>query len=94
LSSPNAVVRTQDLEAVLDYLQGLQLILSGFHAEERGRADDDPILSQLQEMDCLSAQNWDALRYQTGVGQGWQYVAETVGELRTRMLDGYANAAL
>lgn len=94
MSSQTASVRTQDLEAVLDYLQGLESILRTLHDEERGREGADSLVRQLEQMDGFSPEHWEALRYQHGVGQGWSYVADTVASLRERLVEAYGNAAL
>jgi len=40
------------------------------------------------------AMSWQPLRYEEGTGRGWEFIAQIVGELRERMLEGHANAAL
>ncbi|MFQ1002605.1 hypothetical protein [Modestobacter sp. SSW1-42] len=89
----DATVRTADLEAALDYLEGLVTILRTFHADQRGREDRDELLAQLQALEGLGMK-WEPLRYQEGVGQGWESVAQNVAELRERLLGPYTEAAL
>jgi hypothetical protein len=40
------------------------------------------------------AMSWEPLRYEEGTGLGWEFIARNVGELRQRLLEGYADAAL
>ena len=89
----NATIRTSDLEAALDYLEGLVEILDTFAAEQRGRHQSDELLARLQALQG-PGMNWEPLRYQVGVGQGWQFVARNVEELRERLLGPYTEAAL
>jgi hypothetical protein len=88
-----ATVRTADLEAALDYLDGLVTILQTFHAEQRGRREHDELLSQLQARQGIGMR-WEPLRYQQGVGSGWEFVARNVEELREHLLGPYTEAAL
>lgn len=91
--SRRAHVSTDDLEQALDYLDGLMVILREFDARQRGRDGADGLLRQLEDMDSQGG-NWAPLRYQTGGGTGWQEVAASVADLRRRLLEGYAEAAL
>jgi hypothetical protein len=91
--NPDAKVRTTDLEEALDYLEGLSVIMRSFDESGRGREGRDMLLEGLQAMDS-EGRNWEPLRYQAGDGQGWILIAGNVDELRRRLLEGYANAAL
>lgn len=93
MAARDAQVSTADLEAALDYLEGLQLILASFHIAGRGMDAPDPILDALQAMDWFGM-SWEPLRYQDGIGEGWSYVAKNVASLRERLLEGYSDAAL
>jgi hypothetical protein len=91
--SRRAHVSTDDLEQALDYLDGLVVILREFDERQRGRDGADGLLRKLEDMDSQGG-NWTPLRYQTGGGAGWQEVAASVADLRRRLLEGYAEAAL
>jgi hypothetical protein len=91
--SRRAHVSTDDLEQALDYLDGLLVILKEFDETRRGRDSADGLLLKLEGMDSQGG-NWAPLRYQTGAGAGWHEVAGNVAELRRRLLEGYAEAAL
>ncbi len=84
-------VRTRDLAQALDLLEGLQHILSSFHEDERGKIAPDPLLQELEGIHG-HGYNWEALRYQAGVGEGWSYIGASIGELRARLLERYAEA--
>jgi hypothetical protein len=91
--SRRAHVSTDDLEQALDYLDGLLVILKEFDETRRGRDSADGLLLKLEDMDSQGG-NWAPLRYQTGAGAGWHEIAANVAELRRRLLEGYAEAAL
>ena len=91
--SSRAHVWTRDLEQALDYLEGLGLILDQLAEEGRGRDREDELLQRLEDMDSQGG-NWEPLRYQTGEGTGWRAISENVSELRRRLLEPYAEAAL
>lgn len=91
--SKRAHVWTTDLEQALDYLDGLVVILEQFDTEGRGRDHEDDLTQRLENMDSQGG-NWKPLRYQTGVGTGWKPIAESVVELRRRLLEPYTEAAL
>jgi hypothetical protein len=91
---PEVTVRTDDLGAALDYLDGLLTILKSFEADERGFEDDDPLLAALSELEGFDATSWAPLRYQPGSGSGWGYVVENATELRDRLVESYGDAAL
>ena len=91
--SRRAHVSTDDLEQALDYLDGLLVILKEFDETRRGQDSADGLLLKLEDMDSQGG-NWAPLRYQTGAGAGWHEVAEDVAELRRRLLESYAEAAL
>ncbi len=91
--SRRAHVSTDDLEQALDYLDGLLVILKEFDETRRGRDSADGLLLKLEDMDSQGG-NWAPLRYQTGAGAGWGEVAGNVAELRRRLLESYAEAAL
>lgn len=93
MSTPNATVASKDLARALDLLDGLHTILLSFHAEQRGKDEYDALIRQLEKLDGIEM-TWDALRYQPSVGQGWTHLADSVRELRERLLAGYADAAL
>jgi hypothetical protein len=82
-----------ELEATLDYLEGLETILRTFHADQRGRQKHDELLAQLQALEGLRLK-WEPLRYQEGVGQGWEFVAQNVADLRERLLGPCTEAVL
>jgi hypothetical protein len=88
-----AAIRTDDLGRVLEYLEGLELILERFGQDEVGREADDPLIGALQGIDHRTTDGWMPLRYQGGVGQGWGFVAQNVRDLRRRLLDAYSGAA-
>ena len=88
-----ATIRTGDLEATLDYLEGLAEILTTLSSERRGRDEDDDLLTRLQALSGFDM-SWEPLRLQRGVGAGWSSVADNVRELRERLLGPYAEAAL
>jgi hypothetical protein len=92
LMTTNAQIRTRDLGQAVDLLEGLQRIMASFHQEQRGRHEPDPIVQELEAI-TSHAYNWEALRYQEGVGEGWSYIAGSIEELRTRLLEAYTNAA-
>jgi hypothetical protein len=93
MPSSRARISTNDLEEALDYLEGLVVILDHFDTERRGMDNPDPLLESLENMDS-QGRNWAPLRYQIGVGSGWQFVAENVAALRRRLLEDYTEAAL
>lgn len=79
-----ARIRTRDLRQALDMLEGLQGIMTSFHAEQRGKHARDPLLNELGGIHS-HGYNWESLRYQDGVGEGWFYIAASIGQLRTRL---------
>ncbi|MGD8202449.1 hypothetical protein ACQE98_17545 [Ornithinimicrobium sp. W1679] len=91
--STASTAATADLAQALDYLEGLVLILSEFDEHTAGRDVRPRLLEALSAIDS-HGMNWEPLRYQTADGQGWRYVAQGVENLRDRLLEGYANAAL
>jgi hypothetical protein len=91
--SRRAHISTDDLEQALDYLEGLVMILEEFAETSRGRDRPDGLALRLENMDSQGG-NWATLRYQIGVGAGWDELAGQVTELRRRLLEGYAEAAL
>jgi len=86
-----ATVTTTDLEAALSYLEGLADILRSFHQDQRGRHESDELLAKLQALRGPGL-SWEPLRYQVGVGQGWQFIAENVDGLRARLKASYLQA--
>jgi hypothetical protein len=90
---PDAKVKTTDLEEALDYLEGLSVIMRSFDESGRGREGRDMLLEELRAMDS-EGMNWEPLRYQPSDGQGWILIANSVDDLRRRLLEGYADAAL
>jgi hypothetical protein len=88
-----AEIRTQDLGDVLDYLAGLERMLAEFAESRRGADGPDSLVDELESMDAY-ATAWEPLRYQGGVGMGWQYVAENLADLRARLVEAYSDAAL
>jgi hypothetical protein len=90
---PDARVKTTDLEKALDYLEGLSVIMRFFDESDLGREGRDMLPERLQAMDS-AAMNWEPLNYQPVAGQGWTLIADTVDELRQRLLEGYSDAAL
>jgi hypothetical protein len=93
MSQPHAKVRTADLEEALDYLEGLLVILRQFHDGAPDHDQRAQLVVALMSMDS-HGMNWEPLRYEAGVGMGWAYMAENVGQLRERLMEGYGNAAL
>ena len=93
MARPRARISTADLEEALDYLEGLVVILDHFANERRGMDKPDTLLESLESMDS-QGNNWEPLRYQTGAGSGWQFVAENVAALRQRLLEDYTEASL
>jgi hypothetical protein len=91
--NPDAKIKTTDLEAALDYLEGLSFIVRSFDESSRGREGRDILLEGLQAMDS-GAMSWKPLRHQAAAGQGWAVIADHVDELRRRLLEGFADAAL
>jgi len=91
LMTANAQIRTRDLGQALDLLDGLERIMASFHQEQRGRREPDPIVQELEGI-TRHGYNWEALRYQDGVGVGWAYMAASIEVLRTRLLEAYTNA--
>ena len=87
-----AQIRTRDLEQALDLLDGLVRILHSFHEEQRGRHEPDPLIDELVGIHG-HGYNWEALRYQDRVGEGWSYIAASLEELRARLDEAHANAA-
>ncbi|GAA3642752.1 hypothetical protein [Microlunatus ginsengisoli] len=69
------------------------VILEAFDRTRRGRDSADGLLLSLENMDSQGG-NWMLLRFQTGDGTGWREVAANVADLRRRLLEGYAEAAL
>src|SRR5665647_518559 len=90
---PDAKIKTTDLEQALDYLEGLSFIMRSFDESSRGREGRDILLEGLQAMDS-GAMSWKPLRHQAAAGQGWADIADHVDELRRRLLEGFADAAL
>jgi len=90
---PDAKIKTTDLEQALDYLEGLSFIMRSFDESSRGREGRDILLEGLQAMDS-GAMSWKPLRHQAAAGQGWAVIADHVDELRRRLLEGFADAAL
>jgi hypothetical protein len=80
----SAHIRTRDLGQALDMLEGLQRIMTSFAAEQRGRHAADPLLVALRGIHG-HGYNWESLRYQDGVGEGWLYIAASIEQLRTRL---------
>lgn len=91
LMMANAQIRTRDLGQALDLIDGLERIMASFHEEQRGRHEPDPIVQELEAI-TSHGYNWEALRYQEGVGVGWAYMAASIEVLRTRLLEAYTNA--
>jgi hypothetical protein len=95
MPTQRAVVRTEDLEAALDFLEGLLLISETLATPEHSHGAGRQLAAALLSMDEQSyAMSWQPLRYEEGTGLGWEFIARNVGELRQRLLEGYANAAL
>lgn len=90
---PLATVRTADLEEALDYLEGLHLILATLDQHGIRNDMEERLAESLGTMDS-HGMNWEPLRYQPVDRQGWGYVAANVANLRDRLLEGYADAAL
>ena len=65
--------------------------MTSFHNEQRGRDEPDPLLEELAGIHG-HGYNWEALRYQHGVGEGWSYIAASIEELRIRLLEAYDKA--
>lgn len=57
---PDAKIKTTDLEAALDYLEGLSFIVRSFDESSRGREGRDILLEGLQAMDS-GAMSWKPL---------------------------------
>lgn len=91
--SRDATVQTEDLRAVLAYLDGLSLILRTFDSEQRGRDGSDPLIEELQALDDAEYE-WAPLRYQSDPGQGWGFVDHNLADLRERLVESYGSAAL
>jgi len=51
------------------------------------------LLEGLEAMDS-GAMSWEPLRHQAAAGEGWARIADHVDELRRRLLEGFADAAL
>ena len=90
---PDAKIKTTDLEQALDYLEGLSFIMRSIDESSRGREGRDILLEGLQAMDS-GAMSWKPLRHQVAAGQGWADITDHVDELRRRLLEGFADAAL
>jgi len=90
---PDAKIKTTDLEQALDYLEGLSVIMRSFDEDSRGREGRDMLLEGLQAMDS-GAMSWEPLRHQAAADQGWAVIGDHVDELRRRLLEGFADAAL
>ena len=88
-----ATVPTVDLEAAINYLEGLEVILRRFHVERRGVEDGDELVRELERLED-AVYEWAPLRYQLEGGQGWSFVAESLAELRHRLVERYGDAAL
>ena len=86
-----ATIETNDLGLTLDYLQGLEEMLS---ALSDGNAQPHVLLDRLQTMDAERATTWAPLRYETATHHGWQYVADNLSDLRQRLVQAYERAAL
>ena len=89
----DAKIKTTDLEQALDYLEGLSFIMRSFDEDSRGREGRDMLLEGLQAMDS-GAMSGEPLRHQASAGQGWAVIADHIDELRRRLLEGFADAAL
>jgi len=88
-----ATVETADLEAAINYLEGLDVILRTLHEEQRGREGDDQLILKLSELEEAIGE-WQPVNYQGASGLGWEYVAENLDDLRHRLVEAYGNAAL
>jgi hypothetical protein len=64
-----------------------------FYADQRGREGHDELVVQLQALEGRGMK-WEPLRYQEGIGQGWESVAQNVADLRERLLGPCTQAAL
>lgn len=84
---------TEDLGKVIDYLEGLEIILKTFDAEGRGRAGGDHLVQALSDLDGLDV-TWAPIRYQEDSGMGWGFLLENVRGLRDRLVERYGSAAL
>jgi hypothetical protein len=91
--TPDAKIKTTDLEQALDYLEGLSFIMRSFDESHRGCNSRDMLLEGLEAMDS-GAMSWEPLRLQAVAGRGWADIAGQVDELRRRLLEGFADAAL
>ena len=92
-------VKLDDVVGAINYLEGLEVILRRLHLERRGVAGGDPLLDELGVMEAdnsleFSRGEWEPLRYQDGVGQGWEFVADNLADLRYRLIEGVGNVAL
>lgn len=79
-------IEMRHLEEVLSYLEGLEIILEEFHAQERGKTETDQLVVDLGN---LGTSDWEPLRYQHGPGQGWHYLRENINQLRGQLNANY-----
>ncbi len=86
-------VPLDQLEAAINYLEGLEVILRHLHEERRGVEDDDPLIAKLEALD-FAVGEWSPLRYQDHIGTGWEFVAVNMAELRHDLAVRYGNASL
>lgn len=73
-----------DLEDAIDWLQGLEMILAAFRDAAPGEDVRPSLIEPLQSM-VPGGPTWQALRYEVGVGQGWEFVTGNVATLRDRL---------
>ena len=87
----DATIRVEDLEATLDYLEGLDLILTRFAEHSTPESVSNDLYVALQGA-LTHAGSWAPLRY--GGQLGWQAVAAGVRNVREHLRDAYPDAAL
>lgn len=91
-----ATVSTADLGAALTYLEGLSHLARRLaKSSGLGEVLVDELARGLQDLDTDDPACFEPLRYESAAhGTGWDAVAENIDDLRSRLLEGYAEAAL
>lgn len=77
-------IAMEDMRKTTAYLSGLVVILDQLQAERRGIGGEDTLLEKLEAVPERIGE-WAPLRYQVGVGNGWEFVSKNVTDLIGRL---------
>jgi len=77
-------IALEDLRKTAAYLSGLVVILDQLQAERRGIDGEDVLIKKLETVP-EGISEWAPLRYQDGVGTGWEFVSRNVTDLIGRL---------